>query len=383
VKGAVAALASAAVLSPFALGLVAMSVNSANDAQAAACSSPQAVDESAVASEVKDILGGATGKTSSIPGLDNPSVQIPLAEQIQATGIAMQVPAFGQTVALATALQESGLRNLSSGDRDSLGLFQQRPSQGWGTPAQIMDPVYASTSFYQHLLKVPGWQQLTLTQAAQAVQQSGYPTAYAKWQPLASALQQAIAAALHPAASPNPTASARATPSATPTSSASASPSPSAGCGDNAVWTGTIPAGSVPSGYQVPTTAPAAVQTAIRWAMDQLGTSYQWGGSCLNAHGSDSMGHCDCSSLVQRAYAAAGISLGRTTYDQVTEGTAVDASHLEAGDLLFTEGSAQAPGHVGMYIGSGLVIQAPHTGAVVDITPLTQWTILAARRVVG
>jgi len=102
------------------------------------------------------------------------------ASTIAAVGIQQSVPTFGIEVALATAMQESKLHNYGYGDRDSLGLFQQRPSQGWGTAAQIMDPVYAATKFYQALLGVSGWQSMTLTQAAQAVQKSGVPDAYAK-----------------------------------------------------------------------------------------------------------------------------------------------------------------------------------------------------------
>lgn len=79
------------------------------------------------------------------------------------------------TIALATALQESALRNIDYGDRDSLGLFQQRPSQGWGTPAQIMDPVYSAGVFYDRLAEVPGYSRLPLTVAAQRVQRSGFP----------------------------------------------------------------------------------------------------------------------------------------------------------------------------------------------------------------
>lgn len=100
-------------------------------------------------------------------------------------------------IALATALQESTLRNLTVAvDHDSLGLFQQRPSQGWGTPAQILDPVHASNAFYTALLRVPNWQTLRVTEAAQAVQRSDYPEAYAKWQPLATQLAARIAASL-------------------------------------------------------------------------------------------------------------------------------------------------------------------------------------------
>ena len=103
-------------------------------------------------------------------------------------------------IALATALQESGLRNIEHGDLDSLGLFQQRPSQGWGTRAQILDPTYASDVFYEHLAKVPGYLTLPLTEAAQRVQRSGYPEAYAKHETdavlLAAALTGQAAATL-------------------------------------------------------------------------------------------------------------------------------------------------------------------------------------------
>jgi len=382
-KAVPAVLAAGVLASPLLLGLAAASINSANDAVAAAActSTSQSVDTDAVAAAVKAILAGK-GATGSVPGLEAPSTQIPNAESIVATGVAMSVPARGQIVALATALQESGLQNLNSGDRDSLGLFQQRPSQGWGTPQQIMDPVHASTEFYSHLLKVPGWQQLTVTQAAQAVQQSAYPDAYAQWEPLATALQSALIKALDPTG-------AAATSSTQPTPSPQPSASNAGGCDADGTQFGPIPPGTVPAGYQVPTTAPASVQTAIRWAMGQLGTSYQWGGSCTDAHSSTNMmGHCDCSSLVQQAYKAAGVTLGRTTYDQVTEGKPIDVANLQAadllpGDLLFTEGSSTAPGHVGIYMGDGLVINAPHTGADVDIDTLAFWLpqIVAARRV--
>jgi hypothetical protein len=86
----------------------------------------------------------------------------------------MDVPPRGWVIAIATALQESYLRNLGhlgpGNDHDSLGLFQQRPSQGWGTPEQIMNPEYASRRFYEKLLQVPDWQAVALTEAAQAVQ---------------------------------------------------------------------------------------------------------------------------------------------------------------------------------------------------------------------
>src|SRR5204862_7938838 len=97
------------------------------------------------------------------------------AATIAAVGTGRGMPERAVTIALATSLQESGLRNIRHGDRDSLGLFQQRPSQGWGDERQIMDPAYAAARFYAHLDKVPGYSRLPLTVAAQRVQRSGYP----------------------------------------------------------------------------------------------------------------------------------------------------------------------------------------------------------------
>jgi len=114
-------------------------------------------------------------------GVDLDAVQYQHAATINAVGLGRGLPEQARVIALATGLQESSLRNLDHGDRDSLGLFQQRPSQGWGQPAQIMDPVYASGKFYDALVQVPDWQTLSVTQAAQAVQYSAYPDAYAKW----------------------------------------------------------------------------------------------------------------------------------------------------------------------------------------------------------
>ena len=115
------------------------------------------------------------------------------ARVIVQVGRSAGVSDYGLVIALATAAQESTLRNLDWGDRDSIGLFQQRPSQGWGQPAQLNDPVYASRAFFggsvnpnpgatRGLLDIAGWRSMTVTQAAQAVQYSAYPDAYAKWE---------------------------------------------------------------------------------------------------------------------------------------------------------------------------------------------------------
>ncbi|MGW0531758.1 heavy metal transporter [Streptomyces sp. NPDC003032] len=114
------------------------------------------------------------------------------AATVAAVGTSRGMPERAVTIALATALQESGLRNIRHGDRDSLGLFQQRPTQGWGDERQIMDPAYSAGRFYEHLAEVPGYSRLPLTVAAQRVQRSGYPQAYAKHEPDALLLAAAL-----------------------------------------------------------------------------------------------------------------------------------------------------------------------------------------------
>ncbi len=110
------------------------------------------------------------------------------------TGVAIQrgLPARAATIGLATALQESRLVNIDYGDRDSLGLFQQRPSQGWGTPEEIMDPVYSTGAFYDGLVEVEGYEDMEVTVAAQAVQRSAFPDAYAQHETRARAWASAL-----------------------------------------------------------------------------------------------------------------------------------------------------------------------------------------------
>jgi hypothetical protein len=114
------------------------------------------------------------------------------ASLIASIAIRRGMPAHAATIALATALQESKLYNLRGGDRDSLGLFQQRPSQGWGTRAEVLNPVHATNAFYDALAQVPGWETMAVTKAAQAVQRSGFPSAYAGYERDARALASAL-----------------------------------------------------------------------------------------------------------------------------------------------------------------------------------------------
>jgi murein DD-endopeptidase MepM/ murein hydrolase activator NlpD len=123
--------------------------------------------------------------------------QIHNAAIIIKTGSDLKLPPRAWVIAVATAMQESRLTNLGNlgarNDHDSLGLFQQRPSAGWGTPRQIMDPVYASTKFYERLKTIAGWEKMSLTRAAQAVQVSAYPDAYAKHESMATRIVNMLA----------------------------------------------------------------------------------------------------------------------------------------------------------------------------------------------
>jgi hypothetical protein len=115
------------------------------------------------------------------------------AEHIHRVGISLGVGSFGIAIALATAMQESSLRNINFGDRDSVGLFQQRPSAGWGSVEQIMNPEYSARAFFggpkgpnfgkvRGLLDTRNWSSMKLSEAAQAVQMSAFPDAYQKWE---------------------------------------------------------------------------------------------------------------------------------------------------------------------------------------------------------
>ncbi len=134
-------------------------------------------------------------------------------------------------------------------------------------------------------------------------------------------------------------------------------------------------------------TGSVAGLAAVAAAESALGTPYQWGGSCGDPHGSDPAGWCDCSSLVQMAWRAAGVDLPRTTYQQVSSGTPVaSVGQLQPGDLVFipgSDGSASSPGHVGLYVGGGMLIDAPTTGQVVQFATVASWAaqIVAMRHI--
>jgi cell wall-associated NlpC family hydrolase len=289
--------------------------------------------------------------------------QIANATVIVDVGEQMVVPAYGQVIAVATALQESGLHDLNYGDADSLGLFQQRPSQGWGAPTQIVDPRDAATAFYDHLLAVPGWEAMTLTQAAQTVQRSAFPDAYAKWQDEAVGIVQQFAGG---------------TPvigSSVPASDLGAGlSSPGSPASDRAVS-----AASVASAACAPQNlAPRSVGQLLAFAAEQVGKPYMLGAT--------GPGAWDCSGLVQAAYAAADVSVPRSADEQYDFARAhgqilvgpPTAADLQPGDLLFSPGDDPVPaadgnpiGHVAIYAGNGVVIEAKGAGWGVISTSYT------------
>ena len=249
--------------------------------------------------------------------------QVRNAQTIVAVGRQKGIPPYGWLVAVAAAMTESRLENIAYGDRDSVGLFQMRPSMGWGTSAQLTDPVYAAGKFYDVMLdEVPRWQSMSVNDAAQAVERSAFPWRYG--------LNEAAARAL-----------------------VSDPVVLGASCGSG---TGTGAGTTVQ-------------QRVVAAAMARLGTPYSWGGGDFRGatygidHGAKTLGF-DCSGLTGYAwYQGTGGSVAMDTFTGSQEAATVPVSkeHIQAGDLLFF------PGHVGLYDGRGGMIHAPHTGTVVQV----------------
>lgn len=239
--------------------------------------------------------------------------QLENARVIMQVGSSMGVPRRGIEIALATAMQESQLKNLDYGDRDSVGLFQQRPSSGWGTISQLTDPPTSARKFYDALLKVRDWQAMALTVAAQTVQRSAFPNAYAQWEPLAVAL---------------------------------------------------VGAAEIQCSQTVGFDLPAGdVGTMLRVAVGQQGDPYVWGAVGPNAF--------DCSGLIVYAWQQAGYVLTIRTADQMYKNSQqVPPGSEQAGDLLFgsfNQRVAGGPGHVMLVVRPGWVVEAPRAGKDVRV----------------
>ncbi|PPF55939.1 hypothetical protein C5C13_11355 [Clavibacter michiganensis] len=265
--------------------------------------------------------------------------QIQNAASILSIGRQRGLDRHAQQVALIAAMTESGLRDLDGGDRDSAGLFQMRPSQGWGTHDQITDPQYAIGLFYDRLTAVPGWEAKAPGEAAQAVERSAFPDRYATHLPEATQLMGGL--------------------SGTDLARASTTDHGLA-CSRG----GGLAGGELAVGERPPT-GPHAEQVAqvIAFAKQQLGKPYRLGGA-----GPDSW---DCSGLTKVAYAGIGIDIddGHSATAQWRNGVARGQMHslseVQPGDLIFWGGDDAW--HVGISLGGDLMIAAPKVGDVVKV----------------
>lgn len=263
-----------------------------------------------------------------------------------------------------TARQESGLHNVDHGDTagpDSRGVLQQRAS--WGSLADRMNPVKAFGFFLDRLANVDGWQTMPPQHAAHLVQVNQNEDDYTKWIPWAEQVAVALSGSDG---------------GVTVQCDAAATPGGGTGTGNNVAGQTTIPAGMVLSG------TPAGRQ-ALAFAMQQLGKPYVFGAAGPNSF--------DCSGLTMAAWASAGVSLPHFTVTQAQAGTPepADLSAAVTGDLVFipgSDGTAAAPGHVGMIGGKTpdnhlWLIQAPMTGIPIEFTDTSEWAgqITAVRHI--
>lgn len=277
---------------------------------------------------------------------------------LSAAGTVPRVGVRGAIVGVAVGLDESDLSDEAnnavpaslaiphqglSADHDSIGVFQQRVSQGWGSVAEIMDVTASAETFYHRLVALPGWSQLpaglsqqqtdTLDgQAAQAIQRSGDPSGgnYAAMVPLAT---QIVSSAIPVGA----------------TLDSCVAPVTISGKAK-------LPAAVVAAIRR----APAAAQQSVSYALAQIGKPYLWGGIGPIAY--------DCSGLVMEAWLSAGAVIPRTSEAQAAdqEMPEVTRAQLRPGDLVFP---FQDESHVVLYLGGNMVVQAPQTGQVIDVQP--------------
>ncbi len=354
------------------VGLVALAVLFAPAITDAACTT--------TGQEGAGVSGASLSVTGSVPSsltatnadgqtLTLDHTQLERAATIIAVGNTEGIDENGQLIALMAALTESTLRVLANtsaypesasypndgdgSDHDSLGLFQMQPPDGWGTVAQLMDPVFSARAFYggpdgpNHgspagLLDVPNWQQLSLGAAAQAVEGSEYPERYAVNEPVA----EKIAATL----------------------------------------TGVTPSGEAGAQCPTGTTTPANLPPGfagsfIAAAEKEIGLPYVWGGGTYSGpsgQASDGQGPgFDCSGLVMyAAYEASGgaIRLAHYTGDQVNETQPVAWADKQPGDLIFyTYPGETVPHHVVIYLGGKRIFQAPQTGQNVGYGTLSEF----------
>ncbi|MDA8282746.1 MAG: C40 family peptidase [Actinomycetota bacterium] len=318
----------AAILAPsFVFGLVILAGGAAGPA----------TQQSTLTALVSEAQCKGTGTLATLTPAQSSNAQIIVSVVAAASGES----ARAEQIALMVALTESDLHNDGprSGNAGSLGLFQQRTTAGWGSDAEEMDPADATAMFIEHLLDLPGWQAMAPWLAAQAVQRSAFSSGsnYKKnWVPAGMILA-----------------------SITTTFTAG-------GCGGSPPGAVVGPATSygLPASYTIPASATTAERLVLTYAISKLGSPYVWG-----AAGPTSF---DCSGLTMMAWRQAGVSLEHYTVDQMHEGLAVSPAAIAPGDLVLIPGvdspGPGLPGHVGIYLGDGLVESAvdPQVGTVVQ-----------------
>ena len=345
---------------------------------------------------------GTAGTATTIANQRLDAEQMSNAQTIVTLTASRRLPAYAAIIAVATAYQESKLHNiLVELDHDSEGLFQLRV--GLWTKAVADDPVRSTNWFLDRLAGVPNWQTTPLTVAAQAVQHSAYPDAYAPWQPLATGIvgqlwPAAAAAAANTIAADTTAVDVAGSAGLKSTTDRRSTTTPVGvtipadglvcpGAGGGIPVAGDGPAATtVPAGLSIKGSPPGIV--AVRFALAQLGKPYLWGAAGPGAY--------DCSGLTMAAWATAGVALPHFTGAQVSVGIPepTNLSSASAGDLVFipgTDGTPANPGHEGMVVGSVnepdgrhvLLIQAPHTGTPVQLIDAGRWAgqIIAVRHI--
>lgn len=315
-------------------------------------------------------LCGGAGTAQTVADVDLDADQLGHAQTIVSVVAERQLPVRAAVIAVTTAYTESRLVNSAvQTDHDSEGLFQQRVSIY--TEAVAVDPVRATGAFLDRLVGVPDWETMPVGVVAQTVQVSAFPGRY---QPN-SAMAEAVVGQLWPTAVDAAVADSSDTPA--PAVCAGAGGANTAGDfvgpqGNNVAGTTTIPAGLVVNGSPQGT-------IAVQYALAQLGKPYLWAGAGPDAF--------DCSGLTMAAWAAAGVALPHHAASQTSSGVPgpTNLSQAVAGDLVMipgSDGTAAAPGHVGMVAGYAdeadgrhlYLVQAPMTGVPVELTDATRWT---------
>jgi cell wall-associated NlpC family hydrolase len=309
--------------------------------------------------------------------------QLQNAAIIYQVGLSMGMSSRDIQIGLITAMVESNLVNVNYGDRDSLGLFQQRPSQGWGSPEQVTDPRYAASTFFKHLQGLGDKRyQMSMGDAAQAVQRSAFPDRYGEriqdaraiWpqvQQIGGGNPQSMNGGTYPTDTSNMYSALMQSDSSLPPTASQMlgawgmpPADPSSGMG-TMIGTHTNQSAIQPlmeqSGAYVKG-VDGWRKAVLEYARQAVGTPYVWGGTDLSSG-------VDCSGFIQAVFNKVGMELPRVSYQQAKLGQRVGYDGLRPGDLIGWDNSSRNNGadHIALYLGNGLMIESPRPGLSVRI----------------